>query len=797
MELALSWHQSSSARILRSIVGVWARRALPRTEGTVRVPGLENHVEIIRDCWGVPHIYADSAHDLFMAQGYVHAQERLWQMELQRRVASGRLAELFGLIAVDTDRWVRTLGLRRAAEADMAVLSEESQNALEAYAAGVNNYLAEKRPLPLEFTLLHHRPEPWTPVDSLVWSKVLAWGLSFNWESELIRAHIIAQLGPEKAVQVDPIYPDANPVIVPPGVNYHNLGKGALAVAEKAIYLPKPVLGAGSNNWVIAPQKSSTGAPLLANDPHLKLQVPSLWFENHLSGGGYHVTGASLVGMPGVLIGHNERIAWGITASFADTQDLFIERFHPENRYQYEFQGQWLEAKVVREEIWVKGQAEPVVQEVLITRHGPIITPALYQDDRALALRWVGLDACDQVHSLLMLNRAGNWDEFRAALAHFASPSLNLVYADVDGNIGYALAGWIPVRAQGQGLVPVPGWTGEWEWIGYIPAEEMPQAYNPTQGFLVTANNKIVDDSFPYFLGAEYMNGYRARRITDVLSSKEKVSMADCGALQMDFYSIPGLEMAAFLRELEVDEPDLQQALAYVHDWDGYLTADSVGGAIYVVFQRQLLYNTFADTLGEDYLGRGPHPLLSPGNLYVGRSTPLLLTWLKDAETPWYDHVGQSGRPETRDDVMRLSLRQAVDYLRQHLGPDMDKWQWGRIHQVVWSHVLSAQRPLNLIFDRGPYSIGGDTDTVHQSAFLPHEPYNLNAWGPSYRQVIEVGDWYQSQAMHPPGQSGHVASRHYDDLIELWLKGEYHPMLWERADVEHEAEARLILAVEA
>jgi len=778
-----------------------SRRRLPQIDGTLRLPGLQAPVEIIRDRWGIPHIYAEHAEDLFFAQGFVHAQDRLWQMELNRRIGCGRLSEIFGDLALDTDRFIRTVGFRRVAEAEVKLLDEDARRIMEAYAAGVNAYLETGAPLPLEFTLLRLKPEPWTVADTLVWGKVMAFNLSVNWETEILRARLIDRLGAEKAAELEPYYPKDNPTVIPSEVDYSRLATDVLEYYQQAAgWLGTSGAGVGSNNWVVDGSKTTTGKPLLANDPHLALQIPSIWYENHLVGAGYEVTGVSFPGVPGVIIGHNAHIAWGVTNGFPDVQDLYIERLHPDNPHRYEFKGEWHDAEVVREEIRVKGREDPVIEEVVITRHGPIITNVLPEelrrDNAPLALRWTALEPGTLLYSVLRLQKASNWEEFTAALRHWDVPAQNFVYADVEGNIGYYLPGRIPVRARGIGLVPVPGWTGEYEWTGYIPFEELPHAFNPAEHYIATANNRVVGDDYPYFVSADWMNGYRARRIVDLLTAKEKLSADDYAAMHLDFYSLPGRAMARYIGALEPEDERCRQAVEAVRSWDHYLTPDSVGGTIFEAFQLQLLRLTFADKLGrelaEAYIGTGFHPTLAPTNAFMGRTSTVLLRLLENETSPWYTDAA-TGRERTREEILLLALERAVEELSEALGDDVGQWQWGRLHQATLAHPMGQVKPLDLVFNRGPFPIGGDTDTVCQAAFVPGQPYAPTSWVASYRQIVDLSDWERSQAIHTNGQSGRPGSPHYDDMIALWLKGKYHPMLWTRASIEREAEGKLRL----
>ncbi|MSP12612.1 MAG: penicillin acylase family protein [Chloroflexi bacterium] len=787
---------------LTSVAGVGAyyfyRRGLSPEEGTLTIPGLDGRIEIIRDRWGIPHIYASSEIDLLFAQGWCHAQDRLWQLELNRRIGAGRLAEIFGDIALDADRWVRTIGLRRAAEAEILLLSPESRDGLVAYSRGINSFMFHHRgQWPIEFTLLRVEPEPWGVVDSLTWAKVMSWGLSVNWDAELVRARLVGKVGADLAAMLEPLYPDGHPLIVSPGIDYQRAGEGALSMAEAAqVYLhtaPRGV-GMGSNNWALAGQKTVTGMPLLANDPHLTLMVPGVWYENHLVGGGYEVTGASFPGVPSVILGHNGRIAWGLTNGFPDVQDLYVERFNPDNPNQYLYQGNWEEAQVIREEIKVKGQETPVVLKVQVTRHGPVISPHMTGEDQPVALRWSAMEASDLFQAFRGINLAGNWEEFCQAISHFAAPSQNVVYADIEGNIGYHLTGNIPIRAKGDGRLPVPGWTGEYEWTGYIPFNELPQSYNPEKGYLVTANNRQAGEDFPHWLGAEFMNGYRARRISDLIESKERLSIGDCAAIQMDQFSIPGLKLARILTEnitaTPIDNDPLRQALNYLQQWDGVLSAQSVAGAIIQITQMRLLRNILTPKLGavltDSYLGVGGNLIHSPVNALHGRATPLLLNWLAQDD-------GAILPSEGRSVLLRRSLQEAIDWLRAELGTDLSTWQWGRLHRVSYSHLMGMRKPLDRLFNRGSFPIGGDTDTVFQTAFILNGPDLTAMVVPAYRQICDLQDWTRSISIHAVGQSGQPASKHYNDLAELWRGGDYHPMLWDRSSIEREVETRFTM----
>lgn len=774
---------------LQSIFGAMDRASLPQIEGIVEIGGLDNSVEILRDRWGIPHIYAQSSHDLFFAQGFVHAQERLFQMELNRRTAQGTLSEIFGELALNTDRAVRTFGFNRLGSIDLANASAEMTEALHAYCAGVNAYIDKAgSKLPLEFKLLGLKPKPWQPQDSTSFARVMMWQLSHAWHGEIIRYQIQQKVGVQHAEELEIHYPSGNPITLPNGIEFNvRLDDGKL-IAEQGPFLLR---GQGSNSWVVSKEKTADGHTYLFNDMHLALSMPGLWYQVHLHGGEYHVTGVSLPGVPGVLVGHNERIAWGMTLAFIDCEDLYLEKMDSDQGTKYLFRGEWLPADVIEEVIPVKGKAQPHLEKVIVTRHGPIISDVVGQPNLRLAVRSMALRPSPSLTGWLNLNKAGNWDEFVLAMRQIEAPQLSVSYADVEGNIGYWMTGRAPIRAKGDGRTPAPGWDGEYEWVGEIPFEEMPHALNPQQGFIVHTNNKIVGEDYPYYLGNVWMNGSRARRIEAVLRSREKISRAEMCRLHTDYTTLPGKELAEKLQKVTLHDPKALQAQSLLAQWNGELTADSLGGCVYEVTRLALARNLLEPALGKDlteqYLGKAFSPVLMTLHEFFGHDISLILRMLDQPQSWW---VEQAGGLQT---WIEKSLREAITWLENKLGTQTSAWQWGKIHGAVFPHPLGLQKPLNLAFNRGPYPIGGDADTPCQTAYMPHQPYHNNAWAPSFRQVVDLDDLTQSVTIAPPGQSGHIASGHYDDLIEPWIKGEYHPQLWTREQVERETKGKLVL----
>jgi penicillin amidase len=736
---------------------------------------------VLRDRWGVPHIFARNEHDLFFAQGYVTAQDRLWQMDLQRRTASGRLSEVLGPATLETDLFLRTLGLRRVAAAEVAQLDAATLQVLEAYAAGVNAFVAAQRDrLPLEFTILGFTPEPWTPADSLAWGKVLAWDLGGNWRRELLNAALLARFGPEAWQELTPGYPGGGPVVVNP-VSYRGVEE-LLALADRVDrWLGAAGPEIGSNNWVLAGARTTTGAPLLANDPHLGIQMPSVWYEVHLNAPGWDVAGASLVGVPGVVIGHNRRIAWGVTNAGPDVQDLYLEQVNPENPRQYRYQDRWEEFQVIREEIGVRGRARPEQLDVYLSRHGPLINGVVKGLERPMALRWTALEPNGVYRALIALNRAGSWEEFRAALHDFAVPAQNFVYADVDGNIGYQLPGRIPVRALGEGQYPVPGWTGEYEWKGYIPFDELPSLFNPPAGYVVTANNKVVDDGYRYFITRDWAPPFRAQRIIELLNAKRQLSVEDLARVQADERSEPSYRFAQYLLSLRpADEPS-RRALGVLSNWDGTLAASSAAGALVEVWYAKFLQNAFADEMGRDLFERfraGPH-------------VPAVLGLLERKGGYWFNVVRGPARPDLEATAL-LSLKQAVEELSIQFGPDPAGWRWGKLHQATFTHALGRVQPLNLLFNLGPIERGGNGFTVNNAGYSYNAPF-AQATVASLRLIADAGDWNRSRLVITTGQSGQPFSPHFRDQLDLWAAGETHPMPFDRAQIERFLAARLVL----
>ncbi len=788
----------------------WRRvqRPTPTLNGELRLECLDGTAEVLRDRYGIPHIYAENDADLFRALGFTHAQDRLWQMEQNRRTAKGELSEAFGPAALDADRFSRIVGFRRAAEKELAALDPGTRQVVDWYVEGVNAFI-DSHPgrLAAEFNLLRLTPAPWSAVDTLACSKMMAWSLSVNWESELVRLQLAHRLGAIRAADLEPDYPADAPVIL-----------DAVGEAEATRLLQTAGLmlnqyeglkkwfgmegeGRGSNSWVLAPKRSATRRPLLCNDPHMAVQVPSAWYEVHLSSPGYEVSGASLPGIPGVMLGHNRRIAWGMTAALCDVQDLYVERRHTDDAELFEYDGRWERAEIVEEAISVRGAESPHVERVLVTRHGPIVDSLAGEvrraaiDGLAFALQWTGHVAGNTLGAVLALNRASDWETFQAALAEWADPPQNVTFADVDGNIGYVLAGRLPRRKYNLGLTPASGWDGENEWDGFLSAAELPRLYNPPSGAIVTANNKITGDDFAHFLGVEYAPGWRAARIEEMIAEKDRHSLRDMAEIQLDTTSKFAARLGPHFGRLEPADAFEKVAAGYLRRWDYRMDADSPAALIYHFCWLHLLDMTFGEALGpvrDGYLGISETPLFTIHGFRLRASTRLLEMLEGEAESVWYG-VDANGQPRSRDALLRAVLARAVRQIRSEYGDNARRWDWGRAHQVRYVHPLGGARILRTFFNRGPFPVGGDMTTPNQTGYAPVLPPGLVNVAAVYRQAYDVGEWECAQTVTQTGQSGHAMSDQYDDQMAMWREGVYHAMPWSKDAVEKAAVYRLLL----
>lgn len=815
--------------ILFSSLGVLtARRSFPQVNGKITLAGLDGPVDVYRDPMGVPHIYATTLHDLFMAQGYVHAQERFWQMDFWRHLGSGRLSEMFGESQVGTDSFLRTLGWERLAEEEVATANQEATDILSAYTEGVNAYLAENQgtQISLEYGVLKllnpgYQPEPWTPVHTMTWAKAMAWDLGGNMNAEIERAILLKSLEPDQVAELFPEYPNDHPVIVPEINGTSSIPRlpissdayeltpviTALEAAGQQAALLEAILGRsgtgiGSNSWAISGDLTATGMPMLANDPHLSIQMPSIWFQVGLhcrpksTTCPYEVAGFSFAGVPGVVIGHNDRIAWGFTNVGPDVMDLYIEKINPDNPHQYEVNGEWVDMEVRTETILVGG-GQPVEITIRSTRHGPIITDTYgleefntqvgveVPQDFAIALRWTALEPRNIFDAIWGFNKAQDWDEFRSAARNFAAPAQNLLYADVDGNIGYQMPGKIPIRVNGDGTLPVPGWTDDYEWNGYIPFEELPYAFNPAEGYIVTANNQVNPEGYPYLITMDWDYGFRAARVVEMIKNAPgKIDLAYIQQMQGDNLDANAETYLPLLMELDLDDPELEAKRAVLDGWDAQADMDSAPAALFEVFWKNLLADTFHDDLPEDYQAGGG-----------SRWNEIMRRLADQPDSPWWDDQTTSDWVEGRDDILKSAFARAVEELKDLQGKDPQKWNWGGLHTATFRNQtlgVSGVGPIEAMFNRGPFETSGGEAVINATGWTTTEGYHLD-WLPSMRMIVDLGDLENSLTVHTTGESGHAYHPHYIDMADLWRNIEYYPMLWSEQVIISNAEAHVVL----
>jgi penicillin amidase len=756
------------------------RRPLPSESGSKRVEGISAPVEIARDRWGVPHVTAQSREDLWFGQGFCHGQDRLWQMDFYRRVTAGRLSEIAGPDGLPIDRLLRTFGLRRTAEREEAALDPGFRAKLDAYCAGVNAAAAASTALPFEFQLLRLPFEPWRPADQLAIGKLLAFGLSTNWERELLRADMVRELGPELTARLDPTYPADNPVVV-----QEQWSGDGLRLAEQIDRVRRSldlaVEASGSNNWAVSGRLTASGSPLIAGDPHLPPSMPGIWYQVGLRQGDRIARGASLPGLPGIYMGQNNDVVWTFTNVMADVEDLFIERLEGDR---YLFEGEWRELEVAVEEIPVKGRPDPELLEVRSTHHGPIVNEGLGADEsEPLALRWISLDDPTVYPGQLEVLDVTSGPELVELLSQHTTPVSNMVWADRSGSIGYKLIGRLPIRRGGCPDLPKPGWTGEYEWDGTIPYGDLPEVIDPESGYLVTANNRIVGDDYPHHITSEYLDGFRARRIEQLLRAGDEHDVASFERMQLDHHSIPGVETARRLGRLTPPGQRETRAIERLRSWNGWLDRDSVAGTIYQAFTLRLAREFARAAIGdrdlsERYLDRADNGFTAHVSSPWRWQSHLLSLWEEGDEE-------LIGRPW--DDLVLDALRGALDDLTSRFGPDPQGWRWGRVHEMEFPHALGdANSLLHRLLNRR-LRTGGAQETVSQIAYDPNDPYRA-VWAPSWRIVADPTDPDATRWQMFTGQSGHPGSAHYDDLQPGWLEGRTLPMAgegpWKRLTLE-------------
>ncbi|HEU4811851.1 MAG TPA: penicillin acylase family protein [Nocardioides sp.] len=820
------------------VTTVLVRRPFPQTTGELEVPGLQGDVTVIRDDAGIPQLYGDSVDDLMRAQGYVHAQERFYEMDVRRHATAGRLSEMFGEDALDSDKYVRTMGWRRVAEQELALIEPETRAALRAYADGVNAYLDDHSPsrIAFEYTLLNaggldYRPEPWTPVDSLAWLKAMAWDLRGNMDDEIDRVLALADHSAAQVQELYPAYPFAehDPIVgqgaVVDGVFEQDATTAATRNPQRPAYSAgqrgslsrlrdglarMPALlgrgdGIGSNSWVVDGKHSATGSPLLANDPHLSVTLPGVWMQMGLhcttvtEACPLDVAGFTFSGVPGVVIGHNADIAWGFTNLGADVSDLYLERIVGEDKWRYD--GRTLPLQTRTETIKVRGE-DDVTLTVRSTKHGPLLSdvsdeladvgeeaptdpPVDRGDGFAVALEWTALHPAPTADAILALDTATDWDSFRAAAASFAVPSQNLVYADRDGHIGYQAPGVIPIRKSGNdGLLPAEGWRPENDWTGsHVPFDGLPSVLDPDEGFIATANQAVVGPGYPYDLTEDWDRGYRSQRIRDLLTSEGELSVDEMLDLQLDDRNPMAATLTPYLLDIDLPRGYYSAGQRLLRDWDFGQPADSAAAAYYNVVWRNLLELAFHDDLPEELWPDG-------GQRWMAVVSQLL----RQPSDPWWDDTSTEER-ETRDDILHAAMLAARNELTEREALDPGEWTWGHLHQLELHNQSLGESgigPVEWLVNRGPWDVGGGQATVDATSWDAPDGYDVTS-GPSMRMVVSLADLDRSRWINLTGVSGHPFDAHYTDQTDLWAEGETLPWLFTRSAVEEQGGDTLTL----
>jgi penicillin G amidase len=739
-------------------------------------------------------------------------------MDFWRHIGAGRLSELFGSSEVDTDAFLRTMGWAQIAQQEWTGTSPADQAILQAYADGVNAYLAGHKgtALSLEYGMLkllnpHYVPEPWQPVNTLTWAKAMAWDLRGNIDEEIERAMLLKTLAPQQVDQLFPPYPPDHPFIVPgfstasttsatSPVGLSNYPAASLSNVQANFSSLDGLLGPsgmeiGSNSWVVSGALTTTGKPILANDPHLSSQIPSIWYQIGLhcqprtDGCPFEVAGFSFAGVPGVVIGHNDRIAWGFTNNGPDVMDLYIEQVNPANPDQYEVNGQWVDMTVQTETINVSG-GNPVLLTVRSTRHGPIVSDVYMPkkfteksgvalpDNYVIALRWTALQPAHIFDAVWGFDTARNWEDFRQAARAFSVPAQNLVYADVDGNIGYQMPGLIPIRASGDGRLPVPGWTDAHEWTGFIPFDQLPSAYNPPSGYIVTANNAVAGSGYPYLITADWDYGFRARRITDLINQAPgKIDLAYVQKMQFDSTNLNAEALVPVLSGLKVQwgSPAETVAMNLLKQWDFRETMDSQAALIFENFWWYLLQDSITTkAIPKKYWPKGGD-----------RWYEVMRELVQQPTSSWWDDPATK-QVEKRDDIFTRAFIESVSDLQGHYGKDPARWPgWGSVHSITFQNQSlgkSGVAPIEALFNRGPFPTAGGNSIVNATGWDAFKSFQVN-WLPSMRMIVDLGNLENSLTVHTTGESGHTYNPHYIDLEPLWANGEYYPMLWETQSV--------------
>ena len=749
------------------------RKSMTQEKGKIAVSGLRAPVHVYRDSYGIPHILAANDHDLYMASGFVTAQDRLWQLEMIRLAVRGELSTMLGDTSRNIDRLMKTMEFFQMGQKIVEHASEKSREVLSAYADGINQFIRySKGKYPVEFVLLNWKPHEWTPADVAAYGRVMSWELSFAWFVEWTAQEIRSKLGDSRANELFSDYLPSWPTILSPKdiKIAGNLDFFRKANSDLRTILDMRGNFFGSNNWVVSGKKSKTGKPLLANDPHLPLANPSVWYAMQLVAPGVNVTGFSLSGAPGIVIGHNTHVAWGFTNVMADDADFYIETIDRSDSTRYLVDGKWEKMEAHRDSV-VSRSGNVYRFTRFKTRHGPVVTDVhdlMKKSGKIVSIRWTGYDISDEMEAVYKMNRASNWKEFVSALRLYRSPSQNIVFADDKGNIGYWCAGAIPVRKGFTGKFPLNGATTATDWSGFIPFNQLPHVINPPEEFVATANNRVTPRGYPYYISNLWEPPARVQRIRELLTAKEKLSKVDFETIQLDVLSPFARDVTktvlSVLDRTKTQDDTLKIVYKFLKGWDYEMRGESTAAAIFQVFLNHLLQNTFQDELGKR--------LYRSFVEFAGIPIQDLQRFLSKRKNHWFDDVRTTEKIETRDDQIIRSLHDAVRELSEKLGSKPIKWRWDRLHRMTFRHILGGEAMIGKILNVGPFPLGGSLTTINNARYKFTNPYDC--WvGPSMRMIVDFSDLTRTEMVLPPGEVGHPLSHHFRDQAEMWINGLY------------------------
>ena len=782
--------------------------SLPKYEGELKAPSLKSEVKIYFDSLAVPCVFAEDDEDVAFTLGYLHASERMFSMDMIRRAGEGRLSEIFGQETLPFDKMFRTVGLSRTAKMIMANMSPEALKLLEAYSRGVNFYLKEKKnKYPVEFDVLGYQPEEWKPEHSVIVIRMMAWELNLGWWTDLSFTELVQKLGEEKVKEVLPEYPENAPTIIPFEIKKFGQINTNFINTDKAFrkFIGMTGTHLGSNNWVVSPQMSASGKPIIANDPHLAYRAPGIWYAAVINSPSWNASGVTLPGVPGIVIGKNDNISWTLTNIMTDETDFYFETFDSTHT-KYLVDETWKELEIVQDTIFRRdGIGVPI--EIKQTHRGPVISNIhpynfVYNKDEStfppISMRWLGNEFSDEMDAFLKINKAKNWSEFKSAVEKFNTPGQNFVYADREGNIGYIFGGALPIRPNNASTFLFDGSDSKNDWKGFVPRNELPFLYNPSQQYIATANNKVIKN-FKYHITNLWEPSSRIERITELLQSRNKHTVEDYMHYHIDILSpyaknIVPYVLAAF-KNVEVKDENLTQSLQLLEEWNYEMDKQQQAPAIFLTFFDKLMKNIYMDEMGEDLY-----------NQYVFlANVPYrnILELLQEPSSSWYDDVKNNER-KNRDDVIRQSLADALDELENKLGKDVKDWQWGRLHTVTFKHPFSGVSwVLDEVINIGSYEISGDgtsifnteyafSESIEEYPLFRHEPFDCEL-GPSMRFIYDFAKPDEFYLILTTGQSGNIFSDHYKDQTELFLNGKYMKIRTDEASITNQRNGLLRL----